>query len=359
MGKKRVEPPPGVPGPVATPRDVPDHPRKGWWVDPCQPVRGFYQRYHDGSKWTGYVSQLMDSKWCLVEERAYVEPPEDLKYGFLPRPERIPVYPPERPTKGWWTDPYRPGPDLTRQGGPPPGPLCQRFHDGEQWTPYIAYRVAGPKPKGFLKLRPYYWGGITEDPDPLGHPAPPLGAREIDDYSFLPVVFRASGDKLPDPPTMGWWEDPFGDFGQRFHNGKRWTQYSEFYSSRSGHHLLEVPAVPHHQPPAVEYNPGPLRTDSAFALAMLALLGGLLALGISAQLDHQGGLSGWVARVGLVAFAGGFGALLIHLVRMAFPPDSVGRIDSTNVFYNLLLAVGFGVGAVALRDAILRALWLR
>ena len=351
--------PPGLPPPVASPRDAPNPPTQGWWVDPCQPPRGFTQRYHDGSSWTGYVSELLGSTWQDVTERAYSQPPQDARFAFLPVPARIPLYPPERPTKGWWTDPYRPGPDPAKPDRPAPGPLCQLFHDGERWTPYICYRMKGAQPKKWsLALPgPNFWGGITEDADPLAHPAPKLGGRAIDDYSFLPVVL--SGTEPPDPPTMGWWTDPLSDFGQRFHDGSRWTQYSEFWTRQWGHHLLETPPVPHHRPPAVEYNPCPLRTDRSFALAIAALLGGLLGLGLSSALDHQSGLSGWTARVGLLAFVAGFGALLIHMVRMALPPKSVGRTDATNVWYTAILVVMFGAGAVALRDSILRALWLR
>jgi hypothetical protein len=181
--------------------------------------------------------------------------------------------------------------------------------------------------------------------------------RSIDDYSFLPPPL--SGDDPPEHPPMGWWNDPFHDFGQRFHDGTRWTQYSEFWTNKMGHHLLETPAVPRHRSPAVEYNPGPLRTGRSFAVAMAAVFSGLVLLVVSAAFDHRRTLSGWLARGGLLSFLAGFGALSVHVVRMAFPPKALGRTDSTNTLYAAVLMLIFGAGLVALRDPVLRALWLR
>jgi hypothetical protein len=205
---------------------------------------------------------------------------------------------------------------------------------------------------------PNFWGGITEDPGPLGQPAPKLEVgRSIDDYSFLPPVL--SGDDPPEHPTMGWWNDPFYDIGQRFHDGSRWTQYSEFWTRQWGEHLLETPAEPHHRPPAVEYNPGPLRTNRSFAVAMALVFGGVLVLALSSAFDRHRTLSDWIARGGLLAFLAGFGPLLLHVARMAFPPKSVGRTDATNFQYAAVLVLISGAGVVALRDPVLRALWLR
>lgn len=357
--RKRVVLPPGVPQPVSTPHDAPSPPTQGWWIDPCQPPRGFTQRYHDGSNWTGYVSELLGSRWREVTERPYSQPPQDSKYALLPPPAPIPLYPPEPTTKGWWTDPYRPGPDPANPAKPAPGPLCQRFHDGERWTPYICYRIPGARPRKWsLALPgPNFWGGITQDGDPLGHPAPKLGVRTIDDYSFLPMAL--SGSEPPDPPTMGWWRDPLSDFGERFHDGSRWTQYRAYWSRQWGREVLESPPVPRHSPPAVEYNPGPLRTERSFAVAMVALLGGFAVLGLSAAFDRGSGPSAWTARAGLLAFVAGFGALLVHVARTLFPPKSLGRTDSSNFFYGGILLLLSGAGVVALKDQVLRALWLR
>ena len=193
---------------------------------------------------------------------------------------------------------------------------------------------------------------------PLGQPAPQLKVvRSIDDYSFLPPALV--GDDPPEHPTIGWWTDPLSDFGQRFHDGSRWTQYSEFWSRAWGEHLLESPPEPRHRPPPVEYNPGPLRTDRSFAVAMAAVFGGLLAMAISSAFDRQPTLSDWLARGGLLSFLAGFGALSVHVARMAFPPKSVGRTDPTNLLYAGVLVLIFGAGLVALRDPVLRALWLR
>jgi uncharacterized membrane protein YdjX (TVP38/TMEM64 family) len=109
----------------------------------------------------------------------------------------------------------------------------------------------------------------------------------------------------------------------------------------------------------VEYNPGPLRTDRAFALTIVALVGGLIVLGAATAFDRQEQVSSWTARVGLLSFVAGFAALLTHVGRMAFPPKSAGRTDTTNVLYGVVLLLIFGAGIVALRDPVLRALWLR
>jgi hypothetical protein len=330
-------------------------------MDPCQPATGIAQRYHDGATWTRYVSDLWGSTWGRIEERPYTPPPApDGRYAFLPHPARIPLFPPEPPTRGWWTDPYRPGPNPRKPGYLAPGPLCQRFHDGGRWTPYISYRMPGARQRKriFTVQQPNVWSGITEDPGPLAQPAPKLDiGRSIDDYSFLPRTL--SGDDPPEHPTMGWWKDPFRDFGQRFHDGTRWTQYSEFWSSKMGEHLLETPPVPYHRPPAVEYNPGPLRTGRSFGAAMAAVFSGLVLLLLSVGFDHPGTLSDWIARTGLLSFVAGFGALSVHVVRMAFPPKSLGRTDITNALYAAVLMLLFGAGLVALRDPVLRALWLR
>ena len=168
-----------------------------------------------------------------------------------------------------------------------------------------------------------------------------------------------SVDDGPEYPTMGWWKDPFYDSGQRLPDGTRWTCYGEFWTRQWGEHLLKNPAEPHHRPPAVEYNPGPLSTGRSFAVAMFAVFGGLVLLVLSAAFDSRGTLSDWLARGGLVSFLAGFGALGVHLVRMAFPPKSLGRTDTTNVLYTGVLVLMFGAGLVALRGPVLRALWLR
>jgi hypothetical protein len=167
------------------------------------------------------------------------------------------------------------------------------------------------------------------------------------------------GEKPPEEPTIGWWADPFNTFGERFHDGARWTQYRRSWSRYSGEHLYESPAGPRPVPPPVEYNPGPLRTDRAFSLTIVALVGGLIVLGASTPFDRQGQVSSWTARVGLLSFVAGFAALLTHVGRMAFPPKSAGRTDTTNVLYGVVLLLIFGAGIVALRDPVLRALWLR
>ena len=151
-------------------------------------------------------------------------------------PEDIPVWPPEAPSAGWWTDPYRPGLDPEDPRKPAPGPLCQRYHDGARWTPYISYRVE-------RRVSPTGWSPVAQDPEPLGGPAPPLIPRSIDNYDFLPESSFIRFDP-PDPIVSGWWEDPFSSFGQqRYHDGVRWTQYTVHYPLRGAVTRSEIPAV--------------------------------------------------------------------------------------------------------------------
>jgi hypothetical protein len=44
---------------------------------------------------------------------------------------------------------------------------------------------------------------------------------------------------------------------------------------------------------------------------------------------------------------------------MTFPPKSLGRTDPANFLYGGILLLIFGAGVAALRDPVLRALWLR
>jgi hypothetical protein len=157
-----------------------------------------------------------------------------------PPPEDIPVWPPEVPTAGWWTDPYRPGPDPKDPKKPAPGPLCQRFHDGVRWTPYISYRVE-------RHVNPTGWSTVAWDAEPLAGPPPPLGPRDIDNYDFLPHASFIEFDP-PDPVVAGWWRDPFGGFGQRYHDGVRWTQYYYHQPPRGAASRFETPAAPRTTP---------------------------------------------------------------------------------------------------------------
>lgn len=153
-------------------------------------------------------------------------------------PVSIPVYPPAVPTAGWWTDPYRPGLNPDKPGWSAEGPLCQRFHDGKKWTGFIAYRVHPSR-------NPTGWSEVGWDAEPLSGPAPKLGKRGLEDYEFLPE-HPYFPDDPPDPPTAGWWRDPFRVSSQRYHDGIRWTQYC-FRQTQSGGFIHESP-VP--DPPA-------------------------------------------------------------------------------------------------------------
>jgi hypothetical protein len=146
------------------------------------------------------------------------------------------VWPPDAPGAGWWTDPYRPGPDPEDPKKTAKGPLCQRYHDGGRWTPYISYRVE-------RRVSPTGWSEAASDPEPLAGPPPPLGPRDIDSYDFMPRPPTYPFD-APDPVVAGWWKEPFAPrFGQRYHDGVRWTQYHFHRTPRGPSSLFEVPAA--------------------------------------------------------------------------------------------------------------------
>jgi hypothetical protein len=52
--------------------------------------------------------------------------------------------------------------------------------------------------------------------------------------SLLPGPAKCP-DRPPDPPTEGWWRDPLNstEVYQRYHDGKRWTQYVRSRTTRS------------------------------------------------------------------------------------------------------------------------------
>jgi hypothetical protein len=269
----------------------------------------------------------------------------------MPKPVMIPVYPPEIPAQGWWTDPYRPGPDPQDPHRPAEGPLCQRFHDGVHWTAFISYRVD-------RHVSQTGWSPITSDPAPLSQPAPKLGARAIEDYDFLPEHTVFAFDP-PDPVVAGWWRDPFTQFGQRYHDGTRWTQYRFIQPSRGIGSVSEVPAE--HQPrrPIDDYRPGPLRTDRSMLYGVGCMLGGGLVLALSSALDRDSAASEWTVRFGLIALLGALLALAIQSIQFAAHPKELGPRDRSAWLLPAIYL--FLIGGILFRswDDVLRSIWLR
>ncbi len=59
--------PPALPQPKMLPPEAPEPPTAGWWVDPLR--KGpFAQRYHDGTKWTVFVSYRRGGLWSDIVE---------------------------------------------------------------------------------------------------------------------------------------------------------------------------------------------------------------------------------------------------------------------------------------------------
>src|SRR5207253_10029981 len=70
-----------LPAPKAVPLDPPDPPTEGWWNDPVPPPgpkKVVAQRYHDGTRWTPYVSVRSSRRWTDVLE---VPVPESSQYS--------------------------------------------------------------------------------------------------------------------------------------------------------------------------------------------------------------------------------------------------------------------------------------
>ncbi len=62
-------------------------------------------------------------------------------------------------------------------------------------------------------------------------------------YRFLPRI-QTYPMSAPDPPTEGWWTDPFERtalLSQRYHDGTRWTQYVAVRSARHWSNVFEQP----------------------------------------------------------------------------------------------------------------------
>jgi hypothetical protein len=57
-----------LPRPKSFPREAPDPPAEGWWQDPFQTPGAYSQRYHDGTRWTQYVSLRAMRSWTDIAE---------------------------------------------------------------------------------------------------------------------------------------------------------------------------------------------------------------------------------------------------------------------------------------------------
>lgn len=66
-------------------------------------------------------------------------------------------------------------------------------------------------------------------------------------YPFLPRI-QTYPTKAPNPPTEGWWSDPFKPNleAQRYHDGTRWTQYVAGRTARQWTSVYESPPPAEH-----------------------------------------------------------------------------------------------------------------
>ena len=51
------------------PLEPPDPPSEGWWLDPFPGRTSVRQRYHDGTRWTQYISVRTAKRWTGVFEQ--------------------------------------------------------------------------------------------------------------------------------------------------------------------------------------------------------------------------------------------------------------------------------------------------
>ena len=75
----------------------------------------------------------------------------------------------------------------------------------------------------------------------FGRQKKPKKPRMDRTYPFLPEI-ETYPMKAPDPPTQGWWNDPFEPTileSQRYHDGARWTQYVAVRSARRWSSVFE------------------------------------------------------------------------------------------------------------------------
>jgi drug/metabolite transporter (DMT)-like permease len=187
---------------------------------------------------------------------------------------------------------------------------------------------------------------------------PELGARAIEDYDFLPEHSVFAFDP-PDPVVAGWWRDPFTEFGQRYHDGTRWTQYRFIQPSRGVGRVSEVPAEHRPRRPIDDYSPWPLRTNRAMLYAVGCMLGGGLVLALSSALDRNSAAYEWTVRFGLIAVLGALIALGLHSIQFAAHPKELGPRDRSAWFVPAIYV--FLIGGILVRswDDVLRSLWLR
>lgn len=76
----------------------------------------------------------------------------------------------------------------------------------------------------------------------FGRQKKPKEPRMDRTYPFLPRT-QTYPMNAPDPPTEGWWSDPFKPNleAQRYHDGTRWTQYVAGRSARQWTSVYESP----------------------------------------------------------------------------------------------------------------------
>jgi hypothetical protein len=63
-----------LPKPKLYPQDPPQPPTAGWWWDPFKAGPSATQRYHDGTQWTKYTSNMAGRLWSDIVERPLPDP---------------------------------------------------------------------------------------------------------------------------------------------------------------------------------------------------------------------------------------------------------------------------------------------
>jgi hypothetical protein len=192
------------------------------------------------------------------------------------------------------------------------------------------------------------------DRDPRGS-APRIGyVRGRPHYPFLPEPPLFPREP-PDPPTAGWWWDPFDagpSFTQRYHDGTRWTQYACYQAGKLWSDVVESPPENRTQARKDQNVFTNVRTLGLWFASLF--IGGFL-LALSSAFDVNSTPHEWVSRAGIFLFLGAFAFATVTSIQVA-ARSGRGASDWAPVAIFVFLLVG--IIARQWND-VLSAFWLR
>jgi len=180
--------------------------------------------------------------------------------------------------------------------------------------------------------------------------------RRTEAYPFLPEPPLFPREP-PDPPTAGWWWDPFHagpSFTQRYHDGTNWTQYACYQAGKLWSDVVELPPDgPGHLGSGWKANAFTNVRTLGLWFASLFVGGFLLAL--SSAFDANSASYEWVNRSGILLFLGALAFATVTSVQVAARSRRGAADWGPVAIFVFLLA---GIVAREWND-VLSALWLR